>query len=75
VSTTAAVRAHARSLEEKGFLVLIMQIGTTNRFNLTPLFKRLECLMNDDQQPGSPSQGSDSAFIQNSQFAHSTNAN
>ena len=43
VSATA-VRNHARSLERKGYLRREMQVGSTNRFDLTPLFKALEKL-------------------------------
>lgn len=43
VSSTA-VRNHARSLELKGYLRREMRVGSTNRFDLTPLFKALEKL-------------------------------
>jgi DNA-binding MarR family transcriptional regulator len=43
VSSTA-VRNHARSLEAKGYLRREMQVGSTNRFDLSPLFKALERL-------------------------------
>ena len=43
ISTTAA-RAHARSLERKGYLVRHMRIGTTNKFELSKLFAALEKL-------------------------------
>jgi hypothetical protein len=39
-----ATRAHARSLEKKGYLVRQMRVGTTNKFDLTPLFNSLEKL-------------------------------
>lgn len=41
ISTTAA-RAHARSLEGKGYLIRQMRVGTTNKFDLTKLFTALE---------------------------------
>ena len=41
ISTTAA-RAHARSLENKGYLVRQMRVGTTNKFDLSKLFTALE---------------------------------
>ena len=44
VSATA-VRNHARSLEQKGYLRRHVQIGTTNRFDLEPLFAALEKLL------------------------------
>lgn len=34
-------RKLARSLEDKGYLVREIRVGTTNRFNLKPLFNRL----------------------------------
>src|SRR5436305_4599818 len=40
--STTATRAHARSLEKKGYLVRQMRVGTTNRFDLTKLFQALE---------------------------------
>jgi len=43
VSSTA-VRNHARSLEAKGYLQREMQVGSTNRFHLSPLFTALEKL-------------------------------
>ncbi len=43
ISATAA-RGHARSLENKGYLVRQMRIGTTNKFDLTKLFNALEKL-------------------------------
>jgi DnaD-like protein len=43
VSSTA-VRNHARSLEAKRYLQREMQVGSTNRFDLNPLFKALEKL-------------------------------
>lgn len=43
ISPTAA-RAHARSLEKKGYLVRQMRVGTTNKFDLRPLFAALEKL-------------------------------
>jgi hypothetical protein len=43
ISPTAA-RAHARSLERKGYLVRLMRVGTTNRFELGKLFTALEKL-------------------------------
>lgn len=41
ISPTAA-RAHARSLEKKGYLRRKMRVGTTNKFDLKPLFIALE---------------------------------
>lgn len=41
ISQTAA-RAHARSLEKKGYLKRQMRVGTTNKFDLQPLFTALE---------------------------------
>jgi DNA-binding GntR family transcriptional regulator len=41
ISPTAA-RAHARSLENKGYLVRQMRVGTTNKFDLSKLFTALE---------------------------------
>lgn len=41
ISATQA-RAHARSLENKKYLKRIMRVGTTNRFDLTPLFQAIE---------------------------------
>ncbi len=43
ISPTAA-RAHARSLEKKGYLIRQMRVGTTNKFELTGLFTALEKL-------------------------------
>ena len=40
--TATAVRMHARSLDKKGYLVRQKRIGTTNKFDLTPLFRALE---------------------------------
>ena len=37
-----AVRGHARSLEKKGFLIRIKRPGTSNEFDLSPLFRELE---------------------------------
>lgn len=41
ISATAA-RAHARSLERKGYLIRTMRVGTTNKFELGKLFRALE---------------------------------
>jgi Helix-turn-helix domain len=43
ISPTAA-RAHARSLENKGYLLRHMRVGTTNKFDLGKLFTALEKL-------------------------------
>lgn len=43
ISPTAA-RGHARKLEKKGLLKRVERIGTTSRFDLTPLFNALEKL-------------------------------
>ena len=40
--STTAVRSHARSLEKKGFLHRLQRQGSTNEFDLTPLFVSLE---------------------------------
>ncbi len=37
-----AVRAHARHLEEKQLLRRVKRPGTTNQFDLAPLFRKLE---------------------------------
>jgi hypothetical protein len=42
--STTAVRNHARSLEKKGYLFREKRVGTTNLFDLTPLFLSLEKL-------------------------------
>jgi DNA-binding MarR family transcriptional regulator len=42
--TDTSVRNHARSLEHKGYLVRYKRVGTTNQFDLTPLFRALERL-------------------------------
>lgn len=42
--TATSVRNHARSLELKGFLRRLKRIGTTNHFDLVPLFQALEKL-------------------------------
>ena len=36
-----SARAHARSLEKKGYLVRTMRVGTTNKFELGKLFTAL----------------------------------
>lgn len=43
--TATSVRNHARSLEQKGYLRRHVQVGTTNRFDLEPLFRALEELL------------------------------
>ncbi|AMV19683.1 helix-turn-helix domain-containing protein [Planctomyces sp. SH-PL14] len=48
--TSTSVRSHVRRLEEKGLLAREMQVGTTNRFHLQPLFARLEQLLALDEQ-------------------------
>jgi DNA replication protein len=40
--TETAVRGHARRLEKKGLLHRIKRPGTSNEFDLSPLFKKLE---------------------------------
>jgi hypothetical protein len=40
--TMTAVRNHARSLEQKGYLQRKQRVGSTNKFDLTPLFRALE---------------------------------
>jgi hypothetical protein len=42
--TATAVRNHARSLEKKGYLLRYKRVGTTNHFDLVPLFVALEKL-------------------------------
>jgi Helix-turn-helix domain len=42
--TSTSVRNHARSLEKKGYLHRMKRIGTTNHFDLVPLFVALEKL-------------------------------
>ncbi len=42
--TTTSVRNHARSLEKKGYLLRQKRVGTTNHFELNPLFLALEKL-------------------------------
>lgn len=42
--TATAVRVHARNMERKGYLKRIARTGTTNRFDLTPLFHCLDKL-------------------------------
>ena len=42
--TDAAVRAHARKLEQKGYLQRRVQVGAPNLFFLEPLFTALETL-------------------------------
>jgi DNA-binding MarR family transcriptional regulator len=43
--TATSARNHARSLEHKGYLKRLKRVGTTNKFDLTPLFRALEGLM------------------------------
>ena len=38
------IRSHARKLQMNGLLKREFRTGTTNRFDLTPLFRRLEAL-------------------------------
>ena len=38
--TATSVRNHARSLEQKGYLIRRERVGTTNHFDLVPLFVR-----------------------------------
>lgn len=52
-------RAHARSIEGKGYLLREMQEGTTNKFHLEPLFEALKKLRKQAQikageQPAEP---------------------
>jgi hypothetical protein len=42
--TATSVRNHARSLEQKGYLIRRKRVGTTNHFDLVPLFVALEKL-------------------------------
>jgi DNA-binding MarR family transcriptional regulator len=42
--TATSARNHARSLEKKGYLKRQKRVGTTNTFDLTPLFQALERL-------------------------------
>lgn len=43
--TATSARNHARSLEKKGYLRREKRVGTTNKFDLTPLFAALERLL------------------------------
>lgn len=43
--SATAVRGHARSLERKGYLKRIKRTGTTNKFDLSPLFRALEAYL------------------------------
>jgi hypothetical protein len=43
--TEVYARKLARVLQDKGYLIREMRIGTTNRFNLEPLFERLVHLL------------------------------
>jgi hypothetical protein len=43
--TSTSVRNHARSLQKKGYLIRLKRVGTTNRFDLNPLFNALEDLL------------------------------
>lgn len=45
--TATSVRNHARSLHKKGYLVRIKRPGSSNLFDLTPLFHALEKLFLD----------------------------
>ena len=47
--TETAVRQHARSLEKKGLIQRIPRIGTSNEFDLTPLFAKLESILAEKQ--------------------------
>jgi len=47
--TTTSVRSHLRSLEKKKVLTRIMRRGTTNCFDLGPLFAELEKLLDSDR--------------------------
>lgn len=44
-----ALRAAARSLGKKGYLKRTIRKGSTNRFDLTPLFNAVEKLYDEDQ--------------------------
>ena len=46
----SSVRAHLRQLEKKGVLKRQYRVGTTNRFDLAGLFKKLEELADDDRR-------------------------
>ena len=46
--SVTAVRKDARSLQGKGCLRRYKQVGTTNRFDLTPLFEQLEVMQKQD---------------------------
>jgi hypothetical protein len=52
--TATSVRNHARSLEQKGYLRRHVQVGTTNRFDLEPLFAKLEALLASESAPRAP---------------------
>jgi DNA-binding MarR family transcriptional regulator len=49
--TPTAARAHARSLEKKGLVKRVERSGSSNRFDLTELFQRLERLQLEEAQP------------------------
>ncbi|MBX9677306.1 MAG: helix-turn-helix domain-containing protein [Gemmataceae bacterium] len=54
--TATSARNHARSLEKKGYLKREKRVGTTNKFDLTPLFAALERLLQlETVAPASPS--------------------
>jgi hypothetical protein len=43
--THTAARNHARHLEQKNYVKRIKRVGTTNEFDLSPLFRALEALL------------------------------
>lgn len=47
--SATATRNHARSLEKKGYLRRLMTKGSSNQFDLKPLFKALELLVAADK--------------------------
>jgi DNA replication protein len=48
--TETAVRQNARSLEKKHLLLRIQRSGTSNLFDLTPLFKKLEEILVEEEK-------------------------
>jgi hypothetical protein len=47
--TATSVRTHIRKLEKRELLKRTFVVGTTNRFNLEPLFRKLEDLLDEDK--------------------------
>ncbi len=55
--TPTAVRGYARSLETKGYLKRVMREAQTNKFQLEPLFKALEKLLQSQTDSIEPEKG------------------